>query len=115
MYKSCKQTDEAQAKFKQATEQSDLEDAIWAWNAARELPGFEPDSARQKLESTLQRTRSTSEISSRTGWWLYNAAMLDRAVGRSEQAENEFRSALLFPDQMLTYHLTRLALANSTP
>jgi len=115
LYKSCKQTDEAQAKFKQATEQSDLEDAIWAWNAARELPGFEPDSARQKLESILQRTRSTSEISSRTGWWLYNAAMLDRAVGRSEQAEAEFRSALLFPDQMLTYHLTRLALANSTP
>ena len=115
LYKSCKQTDKGQASFKQATEQSDLEDAVWAWNAARELPGFEPDSARQKLESTLQRTRSTSEISSRTGWWLYNAAMLDRAVGHSEQAENEFRSALLFPDQMLTYHLTRLALANSTP
>ena len=115
LYKSCKQTDKGQANFKQATEQSDLEDAVWAWSAAKELPGFEPDSARQKLESILQRTRSASEISSRTGWWLYNAAMLDRAVGRYEQAENEFRSALLFPDQMLTYHLTRLALANSTP
>ncbi len=115
LYKSCKQSEKAQANFKQAAEQSNLEDAVWAWNAARELPGFEPDSGKQKLESILERTRSTSEISSRTGWWLYNAAMLDRAVGRSEQAENEFRSALLFPDQMLTYHLTRLALANSTP
>ena len=115
LYKSCKQSDKAQANFKQAAQQSNLEDAVWAWNATKELPGFEPDSERQKLESILQRTRSTSEISSRTGWWLYNAAMLDRAVGRSEQAENEFRSALLFPDQMLSYHLTRLALANSRP
>jgi tetratricopeptide (TPR) repeat protein len=114
LYKSCKQTDQAQASFKQAAEQSNLEDAVWAWNAAKELPGFEPDSGKQKIESILQQTRSTSEASSRTGWWLYNAAMLDHAVGRFEQAENEFRSALLYPDQMLTYHLTRLALANST-
>jgi tetratricopeptide (TPR) repeat protein len=115
LYKSCKQPDKAQLIFKHAAEQSSLEDAVWAWNAAKELPGFEQDSGRQKLESILQRTRSTSEISSRTGWWLYNAAMLDRAVGRSEQAETEFRSALLYPDQMLTYHLTRLAMANSPP
>ena len=115
LYQSCKQADKAQASFKHAAEQANLEDAVWAWNAAKDLPGFEQDSGRQKLEFILQRTRSTSEISSRTGWWLYNTAMLDRAVGRSEQAEAEFRSALLFPDQMLTYHLTRLALANDTP
>jgi tetratricopeptide (TPR) repeat protein len=115
LYKSCKQADSAQTSFKHAAEQENLEDAVWGWKASQELPGFKQDSGKQKLESILQRTRSTSEISSRTGWWLYNAAMLDRAVGRSEQAETEFRSALLFPDQMLTYHLTRLALANGTP
>lgn len=115
LYKSCKQVDKAQANFKRAAEQANLEDAVWSWKASQEFPGFEQDAGRQKLESIIQRTRSTSEISSRTGWWLYNAAMLDRAVGRSEQAQAEFRSALLFPDQMLTYHLTRLALANSTP
>jgi tetratricopeptide (TPR) repeat protein len=115
VHKSCKQPDKAQANFKRAAEQSNLEDAVWSWKASQQLPGFEPDSGRQKLESILQRTRSTSEISSRTGWWLYNAAMLDRALGRADQAENEFRSALLFPDQMLTYHLARLARANSTP
>jgi len=58
---------------------------------------------------------STSEISSRTGWWLYNAGMLDRAIGHREQADTEFRDALLFPDQLLTYHLTRLALSNQNP
>jgi tetratricopeptide (TPR) repeat protein len=114
LYTTCKQADEAQSSFKHAAAQSNLEDAVWVWKAAQELPGFEPGPARQKLESVLQRTRSTSEISYRTGWWLYNAAMLDRAVGNSQQAEAEFRHALLFPDQMLTYHLTRLALSSTS-
>jgi tetratricopeptide (TPR) repeat protein len=113
LYTTCKQADKAESIFKHAAAQSELEDAVWAWKAAQELPGFEPDAAKQKLESVLQRTRSTSEISYRTGWWLFNAAMLDRALGHSQQAESEFRSALLFPDQMLTYHLTRLALSNT--
>jgi tetratricopeptide (TPR) repeat protein len=113
LYTTCKQADKAQSSFKRAAARSNLEDAVWAWKAAQQLPGFEPGSARQKLESVLQQTRSTSEISSRTGWWLYNAAMLDRALGNSQQAEAEFRNSLLFPDQMLTYHLTRLALSNT--
>jgi len=113
LYTTCKQVDKGQSSFKHAAAQSELEDAVWAWKASQELPGFEAESARRSLESILQRTRSSSEISYRTGWWLYNAAMLDRALGHSEQAEGEFRNALLFPDQMLTYHLTRLALANA--
>jgi tetratricopeptide (TPR) repeat protein len=115
LYKACKQADKAHASFKRAAEQSNLEDAVWAWNAAKELPGFEEDSGKQKLETTLQHTRSTSEISWRTGWWMYNTAMLDRAIGHSQRADAEFRSALLFPDQMLTYHLTRLAMSNTKP
>jgi hypothetical protein len=54
-------------------------------------------------------------MSSRTGWLLYNAAMLDRAVGNTQRAEKEFREAFLRPDQLLTYHLTRLALSGSNP
>jgi tetratricopeptide (TPR) repeat protein len=115
LYLTCNLPQKAQASFKHASEQSNLEDGVWSWKASQEVPGFRPDSAKQKLENVLQRTRSTSEISSRTGWWLYNAAMLDRAVGHSEKADAEFRSALLAPDQMLTYHLTRLALTNDTP
>lgn len=114
LHKTCKQPEKAEAHFRRAAERSELEDAVWAAKAAKELPGFEEKSEKQKLEAVLQNTRSTSEISSRTGWWLYNAAMLDRAIGQREQAETEFREALLFPDQMLTYHLTRLALEQKT-
>jgi hypothetical protein len=58
---------------------------------------------------------SANAISSRTGWWLYNAGMLNQAIGHTAQADTEFRDALLFPDQLLTYHLTRLALSNKNP
>jgi hypothetical protein len=67
------------------------------------------------LESVLDRTKSDGDMSLRSGWWFYNAAVLDRAVGRTEQAGTEFRQALLRPDQLLTYHLTRLALASGNP
>ena len=115
LYQACNLPEKAQANFKQATEQSNLEDAVWSWKASQELPGFQSDSGKQKLEAILQRTKSTSEISSRTGWWLYNTALLDRALGRTQQAEAEFRDALLLPDQLLTYHLARMALSNNNP
>jgi hypothetical protein len=52
---------------------------------------------------------------SATGRWLYHAGMLDRELGNMQQANKEFRDALLQPDQMMTYHLTRLALAGNQP
>ncbi|HEY7353257.1 MAG TPA: DUF5107 domain-containing protein [Terriglobales bacterium] len=110
LHKACKQPEKAASSFRRAAEGSGLEDAVWATRASEELPGFDSAATKQKLDSILQRTRSTSEISSHTGWWSYNAGMLDRELGDTQRAEAEFRNAFLFPDQMLTYHLTRLAL-----
>jgi len=115
LYQACKLPEKAQASFKNAAGQTALEDGIWAWKAAQQFPGFPADLAQQKLESDLQRTLAAGETSSRTGWWLYNAAMLDRALGHADKAAAEFRQVLLYPDQMLTYHLTRLALSESGP
>jgi tetratricopeptide (TPR) repeat protein len=114
LHKTCNQPAEANASFRRAAAQWDLQDAVWASRASQELPEFEQAATKQKLEAILQRTRSTSEISSHTGWWSYNAAMLDRELGDTQQAEIEFGNAFLFPDQMLTYHLTRLALEDRT-
>ena len=115
VYRTCNLPEKAQASLKHASGQSNLEDGVWSWKASQELPGFQQDAGKQQLEQILQRARSTGEISSRTGWWLYNTALLDRALGRTAQSEAEFRDALLFPDQMLTYHLTRLAVSNNNP
>ena len=115
VYKNCNLPDRARSSFQQAAEHADMEDAIWSWRASQQLPGFDQGSARQKLESILDHAKSDGDISSRGGWWLYSAAMLDRAVGRTEQAGAEFRQALLCPDRLLTYHLTRLALGDNNP
>jgi tetratricopeptide (TPR) repeat protein len=115
MYKRCNLPEKAEASFRRAAGKSGLEDAVWSWRAAQEMPEGRQETARDKLEETLQRARSAGEINSRTGWSLYNVAMLDRAAGRTLQAQREFQDALLFPDQMLTYHLTRLALAEKNP
>lgn len=115
LYKTCQQSEKAEASFRQAAERSDLEDAVWSIRASRELPGYDQSAAKQKLDSLLQRTRSTGETSSRTGWWSYNAGMLDRELGETQRAQEEFRNAFLFPDEMLTYHLTRLAMEDKTP
>jgi hypothetical protein len=115
IYKGCDQPDRARAAFSNAMEQSNLPDAFWSWKASQQLPGSDERSISQKLEATLDRTRSTGETSSRTGWWLYNAALLDGAVGHTDQAKKEFHEALLHPDQLMTYHLTRLALSGNNP
>jgi tetratricopeptide (TPR) repeat protein len=113
VYKSCNLPERARSSFKHAAEQSRLEDAVWSWKASQELPDFDDRAAKQRLENTLERTKSDGETSSRSGWWLYNAAMLDRAVGNTQRAETEFREAFLRPDQLLTYHLTRVELSGT--
>lgn len=113
VYKACHAADKAEQSYRHAAAQSGVEDGVWSWKASQELNPA--GTGKQDLERVLEKARSTSDISSRTGWWFYNLAMLDRALGHRAQAESEFRDALLYPDQLLTYHLTRIALANQNP
>jgi hypothetical protein len=41
--------------------------------------------------------------------------MLDAGSGNTQQAAREFREALLSPDILMTYHLTRLAMSGNNP
>jgi tetratricopeptide (TPR) repeat protein len=115
VYQTCKVPDKARSSFKRATERSKVGDAIWSWKASQQMPDLDQRPAKQKLESILERMKSDGDSSPRSGWWLYNVGMLDRAAGNIQRAGREFREALLFPDQFLTYHLTRLALSNDNP
>jgi len=42
--------------------------------------------------------------------WAYNSAMLNRALGREQEAKQGFQQVFLLPDRLLSYHLTREAL-----
>ena len=114
IYKTCKVSQKSESHFTQAAQNSNLNEAIWSWKASQELPNADHSSARQKLEAALERMRNDPANDSATGRWLYHTGMLDRELGNTQQANKEFRDALLQPDQMMTYHLTRLALAGES-
>ena len=112
VYKTCGQMDKAQQSFRRAADQPGLENAVWAWKASQELPGFDQNTAKQKLEGILENSRNNSGASPSSSW-LYSVGTLHRALNNQEQARNEFRQALLLPDRLMAYHLTRLALSGN--
>ncbi|MGC1452298.1 MAG: DUF5107 domain-containing protein [Candidatus Sulfotelmatobacter sp.] len=115
VYKSCKLPDKALSSFKQAAEKSSFGDVAWAWKASQQLPDFDHDPAKQRLQSILERVKKPDSSDSPGGWWFYNAGMLDASLGNTQQAAREFREALLSPDTLMTYHLTRLAMLGNNP
>lgn len=115
VYKSCKVPDKALSSFRQAAEKTSFGDAEWAWKVSQQLPDFDHGSAKQKLQSVLDRVQKSDSSESPGGWWSYNAGMLDAGSGNTLQASKEFREALLSPDTQMTYHLTRLAMSGDNP
>ena len=115
VYQRCDQHDKARSHFQNASGHSNLEDAVWSWKASQQLPDFDQASAKRKLEEQGDRAKSDGDESSRSGRWFYNVGMLDRALGNTQRAEKEFREVFLSPDQLLSYHLTRLALSDKYP
>jgi tetratricopeptide (TPR) repeat protein len=110
VYKACNLPDRARGHFKQAAEKWNFHDAFWAWKASQQLPNFDSDASKEKLQRILEQAKNSGE-SSPAGWWFYDAGMIDSALGKGQSAESEFRQALLSPDSLMTYHLTRLALS----
>jgi tetratricopeptide (TPR) repeat protein len=111
VYKACGAHEKSRASFERSVQQSGFDSAVWSWNASKELPGFNESEAKQKLIGILERSNNDGE---RSSWSLYNRGMLDRAVGNDQQAQKRFREALLAPDHLMAYHLTRLAMSSSS-
>lgn len=112
VYKTCGQMDKAQQSFRRAADQQGLENTVWAWKASQQLPGFDQQTAKQKLEGILENSQNNGGAGPSSPW-LYNVGTLHRALNNQEQARNEFRQALLLPDRLMAYHLTRLALSGT--
>jgi tetratricopeptide (TPR) repeat protein len=115
VYKRCEVPDKALNNFKLAAEKSSFGDAAWAWKASQQLPDIDHSSAKQKLQSILEGVKKSGSSESPGGRWFYNAGMLDASSGNTQQASREFREALLSPDTLMTYHLTRLAMSGDNP
>jgi hypothetical protein len=94
-----------------ATAASAPDELLWAWLAAKKLSATDEQQWRDRMQSALVQLINRSENSSYPGWWDYSAGALAAALGQKEEAGLQFEKALLLPDRMLSYHLTRLARA----
>ena len=108
-YESCKRSEEAKRKFQSAAAASAPDELLWAWLAAQKFSGDDEKHWRERLQSALAQLKNRSENSSYPGWWDYSAGALARALGQEQEATEQFQKALLLPDRMLSYHLTRMA------
>ena len=112
---NCGQAAGAKSKFLLASAASAPDQIKWAWLAAQKLPGFNPAQWHGRLQASLEQAENRGSTSSYPSWWEYTAASLAKELGQTAEADARFRKALLLPDQMLAYHLTRLAKTEVTP
>ncbi|MBI3475404.1 MAG: DUF5107 domain-containing protein [Acidobacteria bacterium] len=108
-YAACGRTQEAQRKLQIASAASAPDELLWAWLASKKLAVSDERQWRERLQSALRQVTNRSENSSYPGWWDYSAGALAAALGQKQEADLQFQKALLLPDRMLSYHLTRLA------
>ncbi len=111
LYGRCDEAAKSESAFELAAAQHTPDQVVWAYKAARRLPGFDQEQWQERLESALGAAQKLNDTSSLPGWWSYNQGMIETELNRGSQAAAEFRNALLVPDGLLAYHLTRLALA----
>jgi len=111
----CGNQAEASSHFTAAMQQTAPTEVFWAYAAGRKLNGRDSAGWSQKLQFAWGRMNETSQ----TGWyispWVYNRALLEGALGETEQANADFVRALVLSDRSMAHHLTRLARAQLIP
>ena len=75
---ACQKTEAAQRQFEATTRRLGAGEIVWAWLAAKELPGFDSSRWTAQLERALKESDFMAESSTFSGWWVYNSAMLKR-------------------------------------
>ncbi len=109
----CGHRDEALGLFGRAAKSALPADLMWAHRAARELPGYDDAAWRRKLEAAVAPAEEGIDHGYLGSWGMYVAGTIYAELGRTETARQRFTQALLLPDRLLAWHLTRVAMAES--
>jgi tetratricopeptide (TPR) repeat protein len=103
----CGRPEQARKRFENATARSGHGEIVWAQLAARQLPAFDQNEWTAQLSSHVD----PDAVISDNGLSVYNQAMIERALGHEQKAEQDLRQVFLLPDHLLSYHLAREAMA----
>ena len=107
----CKRPEQAKNFFSRAATKTGAGDIVWAWLAARHMAEFKQEQWILRLQAALRQADAMTGTSSFAGWWIFNRAMINRALGREKEAESDLREVFLVPDRLLSYHLARQAMS----
>jgi hypothetical protein len=113
VYASCGRKVEADAIFEAVSKVEGVPDLLWAWSAAKRRDGYDPAKWMGRLNAAIAHAEEASRRSSSQGWWRYIAGTLYLATGNKGQGQSELREVFLLPDSPMSYHLSRLSLANA--
>jgi tetratricopeptide (TPR) repeat protein len=115
IYAACAQPQKAAEQFGQAAEGRGTTDLVWAWAAVKKM-GHTPDAAlNARLVTAAAEAEARSKQGNHQGLWRYTAGILWIASGQPDRGNEQLREAFLAPDDGLSHHLARLALAGATP
>ena len=111
---ACGQKIKADEMFRRSERASGPSDTVWAWGSARKLDGYDQAQWRARLHAALSQAESNLGTDS-SGWWLYAAGVLQIALGNTQKGKALLQESFLAPDNRMSHHLSRLAIAGATP
>jgi len=112
---ACGRKKDAEESYRRAAQARGASDVVWAWAAAQKLNSYQKAEWRGRLGAALSQAEFNAHAGGSAGWWFYTAGALQLALGNTEKGKASLREALLAPENRMSYHLTRLALAGGTP
>ena len=104
--RTCQRDNAATAILKNVASRTDPEDIVWAEKAAHMLPAYDAPEWHSRLLAALQQEEPRALTHP---YSMYITGLLQQQLGNQEQARADFRQVFLMPDELLSYHLTRLA------
>ncbi|HKW61431.1 MAG TPA: DUF5107 domain-containing protein [Candidatus Acidoferrum sp.] len=111
---SCGQQRDADEFYRHAARANGPSEAVWAWASSRKLDGYDDAKWLVRLNSALSQVESSTQSNSSSSS-LYMAGALQITLGETQKANASLREALLAPENRMSHHLSRLALAGATP
>jgi tetratricopeptide (TPR) repeat protein len=100
----CGRATQAAERWRRVAAATGVADIIWARAAAKKLDGYNEAEWHARLQTALARVDGDSP---------YTIGAIEATLGERAASQAHFRDALLLPDQHLSHHLTRLALAGT--
>jgi tetratricopeptide (TPR) repeat protein len=110
---ACGQAEEARKHFERVSKETREDQFIWAYAAAGKLGENTASEWNQKFQGALAHAEGNSKTRADNSLSMYTTGCIEATLGHQREADDAFQQALLLPDQMMAYHLIRLARAGS--